>query len=114
MISYVKYVRSKDWRMNSARLREFKAAHYQCRLCPNSKASGHKLEAHHRSYDRLGCEQDGDLTTLCSECHLGVTSMLRARRYAASSTQLMQESAQWVSDPNPLFDQTAEENSDER
>lgn len=82
-MNYIRYFSSKLWRNNPVRLREFAAAGFQCRLCPNSQANGHVLEAHHRTYVRIGCEIDGDLTALCRECHKGVTSMLRARRYAA-------------------------------
>jgi 5-methylcytosine-specific restriction endonuclease McrA len=81
-MNYSTYISSRLWRENPVRLKEFEAAGFQCRLCPNAKASGHTLEAHHRTYDRLGCEIDGDLTALCRQCHKGVTSMLRARRYA--------------------------------
>jgi hypothetical protein len=83
-MEYIKYMLSAAWRNNPVRLREFEAAGFQCRLCPNSLASGHVLEAHHRTYVRIGCEIDGDLTALCRDCHKGVTSMLRARRYAES------------------------------
>jgi 5-methylcytosine-specific restriction endonuclease McrA len=81
-MDYLKYIASSAWRNNPVRLREFEAAGFQCRLCPNSLADGHLLDAHHRTYKRMGCEIDGDLTALCRDCHKGVTSMLRARRYA--------------------------------
>lgn len=84
-MNYLAYMSSQAWRNSPVRLREFAAAGFQCRLCPNSHAKGHVLEAHHRTYERLGSEVDGDLTTLCHECHRFVTSMLRARRYAALS-----------------------------
>lgn len=82
---YASYISSAMWRNNPARLRELATAGMQCRLCPNSQANGHIIEAHHRTYIRIGCEIDGDLTALCRECHKGVTSMLRARRYAELS-----------------------------
>jgi hypothetical protein len=86
-MNYLKYISSAAWRSNPVRLREFEAAGFQCRLCSNSVAQGHALEAHHRTYERLGREIDGDLTALCKECHLGVTSMLRARRYSPKGAQ---------------------------
>jgi hypothetical protein len=104
-MDYVKYISSTSWRDNPVRLRELEAARFQCRLCPNSAANGHQIEVHHRTYERFGCEVDGDLTALCSECHLGVTSMLRARRYRASSPIEPGESASV--NPEPLFDPTA-------
>lgn len=81
-MQYAKYIASDTWRNNPVRLREFESAGFQCRLCPNSPRTGHVLEAHHRTYERFGSEIDGDLTALCRACHHGVTSMLRARRYA--------------------------------
>jgi 5-methylcytosine-specific restriction endonuclease McrA len=40
------------------------------------------LQVHHRTYERLGHEQAGDLTALCANCHRAVTDMLRRRRYS--------------------------------
>ncbi|QDM15837.1 hypothetical protein FNL55_07630 [Tardiphaga sp. vice352] len=81
-MTYREYIQSNAWRTNPARLREFQAARFECRLCPAKADEGATLESHHRVYDRLGCERDGDLTTLCSACHREVTSFLRARHYA--------------------------------
>lgn len=81
-MTYGNYIQSNAWRSNPARLREFEAAGFACRLCPASAADGATLESHHRTYDRFGCETDGDLTSLCSDCHRAVTSFMRARRYA--------------------------------
>jgi hypothetical protein len=52
-----------DW----ADVREalFLAAGGRCRLC---NAAG-PLHAHHRTYERVGAEQPGDLTALCRTCH---------------------------------------------
>jgi hypothetical protein len=88
---YANYISSAMWRNNPARLRELAASGFQCRLCPNSQANGHIIEVHHRTYIRIGCEIDGDLTALCRECHKGVTSMLRARRYAELSPPTAQD-----------------------
>ena len=103
-MNYPKYISSAAWRFNPVRLREFEAAGFQCRLCPNTVAQGHVLEAHHRTYERLGRELDGDLTALCRECHKGVTSMLRARRYASSPRPAARDFVPAVADPKPLFD----------
>lgn len=51
-MNYLKYISSLAWRFNPVRLREFEAAGFQCRLCPNSVAQGYVLEAHHRTYKR--------------------------------------------------------------
>ncbi|UCF52501.1 MAG: hypothetical protein JSV48_25330 [Bradyrhizobium sp.] len=63
-------------------MREFEAARFECRLCPAAASDGTLLEAHHRTYERFGCEADGDLTALCRNCHHHVTSFQRADRYA--------------------------------
>jgi 5-methylcytosine-specific restriction endonuclease McrA len=106
MTSYQAYLQSWAWRSNPVKLREMEASGFQCRLCTHSAADGYLLEVHHRTYERLGSEVDGDLTTLCSECHEGVTSMLRARRYAALPPTRPSDFVPTVIDPQPLFDQT--------
>lgn len=102
-MDYVAYITSTAWRNNPARLRELAAANYACRLCPNAAAAGARIEVHHRTYERLGNEIDGDLIALCSECHLGVTSTLRARRYA--NTPVPRALDTWVQLVTPLFDE---------
>lgn len=61
-----------------------------------------RLEAHHWTYERFGSEIDGDLTALCRTCHHGVTSMLRARRYAALGPPKVKDSCKPPS--GELFD----------
>jgi hypothetical protein len=77
-MDYVTYIGSAAWRRNPARLKALSDAGGRCRLCPAHAP----LEVHHSTYERLGCEQDGDLIALCGDCHRGVTSFLRERRYA--------------------------------
>jgi len=103
-MTYGDYIQSNAWRTNPARLREFEAAGFACRLCPASAADGATLESHHRVYDRLGNEIDGDLTALCSDCHRAVTSFLRARRYALQ--QPLRADVKTVRIAAPLFDPT--------
>lgn len=103
-MTYSEYIQSSAWRTNAARLREFEAARFECRLCPAKAADGAALESHHRTYDRLGCETDGDLTSLCSECHRAVTSFLRARRYAL--LQPLRADVKIVRVDAPLIDPT--------
>ena len=79
-MTYQAYINSSRWRENPARLAELKSADFHCRLCYASQKDV-QLEVHHRTYVRLGCEQLGDLTALCKECHHVVTDMLRRRRY---------------------------------
>lgn len=103
-MTYGEYISSNAWRTNAARLREFEAAGFACRLCPAMAADGTTLESHHRTYERLGCEIDGDLTALCSACHRDVTSFLRARRYA--TTIPLRADVRAIRVQAPLFDPT--------
>jgi 5-methylcytosine-specific restriction endonuclease McrA len=80
-MNYVDYMASSRWRNNKARVREMATAGGKCRLCAARDSSVGSLEAHHRDYENLGNEQDGDLVALCGECHREVTSFLRRRRY---------------------------------
>jgi 5-methylcytosine-specific restriction endonuclease McrA len=41
-------------------------AGFKCQVC-NGVEGG--LQAHHRTYERLGREDDADLTVLCAVCH---------------------------------------------
>lgn len=105
-MTYIEYIQSTAWRTNPVRLREFEAAGFACRLCPAAASDGATLESHHRTYDRLGNEIDGDLTSLCSDCHRAVTSFLRARRYAL--LQPLRADVKTIRIDAPLFDPTRE------
>lgn len=74
---YAAYIVSHRWRTNAARVRELAVAKGKCRLC----AEQGPLEVHHRDYENLGDERDGDLVALCARCHREVTSILRRARY---------------------------------
>jgi hypothetical protein len=106
-MTYSEYISSPAWRNSPARLREFEAARYECRLCPAAASDGITLEAHHRTYERFGCEADGDLTALCRECHRDVTSFQRARRYALIVP--LRVDVRRVTAGVPLFDPTRTE-----
>lgn len=60
---YVEYLRTEEWLAR----REIKLnqANYKCQTC-NSDS---RLQVHHRTYERRGCELDEDLTVLCAGCH---------------------------------------------
>jgi predicted HNH restriction endonuclease len=81
-MTYAEYISSSSWRQSAARLAELEASGFRCRLCDGPAEEGRSLEVHHRTYARLFGELVRDLTALCAECHLGVTDMLRRRRYA--------------------------------
>jgi len=60
---YSQYVKTAYW--HDLRRRVLARAGFRCQVC-NGKSN---LEAHHRTYERLGCEHLGDLVCLCGECH---------------------------------------------
>jgi len=103
-MKYDEYIGSTAWRTNPVRLREFEAARFECRLCPAAASDGTPLEAHHRTYDRFGCEADGDLTALCRNCHHQVTSFQRADRYALIAP--LRADVRRLTVSVPLFDPT--------
>jgi len=86
---------------SAARQAELSAAGHRCRLCFASGEEA-RLEVHHRTYRNFGCELAEDLTTLCHPCHLAVTCILRARKYANSP--VMPADNVPVTQPAPLFD----------
>lgn len=98
---YQRYISSTAWQTSLARLTELRAAGYRCRLC---FASGEetRLEVHHRTYRNFRCELAEDLTTLCHDCHLDVTCMERARKYARSP--VLPPNHVPGAPPPPLFD----------
>src|SRR3990167_7015219 len=63
-IDYDAYIQSEAWqkRAQEARCR----VSYLCQVC---NTNGEVLDVHHRTYERLGHEADGDLTVLCRTCH---------------------------------------------
>ena len=80
--TYCTYMQSASWRR--LRLQALTRDKFRCRICDSSN----DLEVHHRRYPRrsrwdLDCVDA--LTTLCNVCHLGVTDLLRKRRYASKA-----------------------------
>lgn len=63
-VVYKDYIKSPEWRIKSTAAKE--AAGNACQVC---NASGVTLDTHHRTYDNLGDEKDGDLVVLCRDCH---------------------------------------------
>jgi hypothetical protein len=61
---YKEYLQTPHWKhRREARVR---AAGHRCQLCNSGSVS---LNVHHRTYERLGEELDGDLIVLCRACH---------------------------------------------
>lgn len=103
-MTYSDYIRSSRWRRSAARLGELAASGYRCRACFAAEAEA-PLEVHHRTYQRLGHELVGDLTTFCRECHHAVTDALRRRRYALIQPKIV-DTVPLFERPAPLFDPT--------
>jgi hypothetical protein len=82
MTRYRLYLASDAWLESPARFEALRSAGFRCRIC-NVPSSEVPLQAHHRTYERLGAELADDLTALCLLCHREATNFLRARHYAA-------------------------------
>jgi len=65
-VNYYEYIRSDEWRAkaNAAKRR----VGYRCQVC-NKHSNEVQLDAHHRTYERLGQEFPDDITILCRDCH---------------------------------------------
>ncbi len=64
-LPYPEYLKSNHWEIKR-RIALLRARH-QCQHCGNKE--GRRLDVHHRTYERLGCEAADDLVVLCSLCH---------------------------------------------
>ena len=62
-IPYSDYLQTAHW--ENRRKAALKLASFACETC-NAKE---KLEVHHQTYQRLGCEIPSDLKVLCRNCH---------------------------------------------
>lgn len=60
---YEQHIRSARWKNMKRDFRKLRGD--KCERC----GSGHQLELHHRTYERLGLELIKDLELLCSGCH---------------------------------------------
>lgn len=65
-VAYYEYIRSEEWKQiaDAAKRR----AGYRCQVC-NRSSREVRLNAHHRTYERLGHERPEDITVLCEDCH---------------------------------------------
>lgn len=62
-VDYYIYIKSPEWKARADAAKE--RAGYRCQFCNGTD----RLEAHHRTYERLGNELPDDITVLCHECH---------------------------------------------
>ena len=65
-IDYKEYIRSQEWRAKATAAKD--RADWRCQVC-NKHKDQVTLDAHHRTYERLGDERPEDITVLCRDCH---------------------------------------------
>jgi hypothetical protein len=62
-LPYSEYLLTEHWKQ--FRQYALKRANFRCQLCN----SGSQLNVHHRTYERIGCEDVSDVIVLCKNCH---------------------------------------------
>lgn len=72
---YYEYLHSAQWKQK--RQEAIERALGKCQLC----SSSHRLEAHHRTYERLGNELPEDITILCNACHRAHSRWMQRKRH---------------------------------
>ena len=65
-INYPEYILTPGWRVRATKAKELVG--WRCQVC-NRHKSEVTLDAHHRTYERLGDERPEDITVLCRDCH---------------------------------------------
>lgn len=65
-VNYYEYIQSPEWREKAEAAKE--RAGQRCQVCYKSRDEI-TLDAHHRTYERLGDELPEDITVLCRNCH---------------------------------------------
>jgi 5-methylcytosine-specific restriction endonuclease McrA len=66
-LPYSAYLKTPHW-TNKKRLARA-MANYRCARCNERRSETVKLEVHHLTYERVGCEELSDLEVLCAPCH---------------------------------------------
>lgn len=74
--NYYEYIQSPAWKRKADNAK--RAAGYRCQVC--NRGDGVQLDAHHRTYERLGHERPEDITVLCHDCHELFETNKRIRR----------------------------------
>lgn len=62
-VDYYEYIKSEKWKAIADMAKD--RADGKCQICNSPE----NLNTHHRTYERLGKELDGDLIVLCQKCH---------------------------------------------
>jgi len=65
-MDYQEYLDSPAWRERAEAEKD--RAGQRCRVC-NAGRDAVSLDTHHRTYERIGHEVEGDLIVLCRDCH---------------------------------------------
>lgn len=65
-VDYHTYIQSSEWREKAKAAKDL--AGWRCQVC-NKPDNETTLDAHHRTYERLGKELPTDITVLCRQCH---------------------------------------------
>lgn len=60
---YDDYLKTDHWQ--AVRRGALERADHRCQLCNSAE----RLNVHHRTYERRGCEEPNDVTVLCQSCH---------------------------------------------
>jgi 5-methylcytosine-specific restriction endonuclease McrA len=60
---YQEYLMTEHWQ--TVRAATLKRDHNRCQLCRSTE----RLQVHHNTYERRGCEDPDDTVTLCGDCH---------------------------------------------
>lgn len=66
-VDYYDYIQSPAWQTKAEAAK--KRVGYRCQICNAGREDGAILDAHHRTYERLGNERPEDITVLCRNCH---------------------------------------------
>lgn len=74
-VNYKQYIQSPEWKRKANEAKQ--RAGYRCQVCNGTG----KLDAHHRTYDRLGDERPEDITVLCRDCHKLFSENRRKQQY---------------------------------
>lgn len=98
-LDYYEYIKSQEWKEKAE---EAKArAGNRCQVCNRSRAEV-QLDAHHRTYERLGNERPEDITVLCRECHQLYEDQKKAERTLVEKGK-QKDVEQILAEPQPGY-----------
>lgn len=82
---YADYLQSLHWRRFKSEFKPRRMRHGYpvCEFC---LSGNRRLDLHHRTYKRLGCERQADVVLICSQCHDRVHRWYRGGRKSLWTT----------------------------